>query len=98
MVLYSDCETFGCVVIESAASGVPVILSDIPVFHELVDESMGVFVPQDNSFALGVQMKEMITKRNRFDSTTMARKMEERFGYKSVGKQFIDWYETVMKP
>jgi glycosyltransferase involved in cell wall biosynthesis len=97
MVLYSDCETFGCVVIESAASGVPVILSDIPVFHELVDESMGVFVPRDNSFALGVQMKEMITKRNRFDANTMARKMEERFGYKNVGKQFTDWYETVLK-
>ena len=45
-ILYSDCETFGCVIIEANACGIPVIVSDIPVFHETVEDNVnGLFVP-----------------------------------------------------
>src|SRR5690606_34231878 len=40
LILYSSYETFGCVIIEANACGVPVIASDIPVFHETVADTV----------------------------------------------------------
>ena len=53
LILYSRYETFGCVIIEANACGIPVIVSDLPVFHEIIDEGKnGYFVPGENPAVL----------------------------------------------
>jgi glycosyltransferase involved in cell wall biosynthesis len=53
LILYSHYETFGCVVIEANACGVPAILSDLPVFKEYITENEnGILVNTDNPVAL----------------------------------------------
>lgn len=53
LILYSRYETFGCVVIEANACGLPVLVSNIPPMHELVEEGVnGTFAPGENSVAL----------------------------------------------
>ncbi len=50
LILYSRFETFGCVVIEAFASGVPVIVSNIPVMQEIVQENFtGIFAELEKS-------------------------------------------------
>lgn len=54
LILVSSYETFGCVLIEANACGVPVIVSDIPVFHETVKQEVnGVFTKLNDSNHLG---------------------------------------------
>lgn len=44
----SKWEGFGLAVIEAAATGIPVLCSDLPVLRELLDESRVTFVPSDD--------------------------------------------------
>ena len=61
LILYSRFETFGCVLIEANACGVPVIVSDIAVFHELVEENVnGVFVKGEDAVALAKDRKSVV--------------------------------------
>ncbi len=97
LVLYSSYETFGCVVIEANACGVPVIVSDIPVFHETVKEGVnGVFAAAHNPESLALKMLEIIRSRSSFDSKAIATMTGSKYSYEVVGKQFSDWYREVL--
>lgn len=96
LVLYSSYETFGCVIIEANACGIPVVISDIPVFHETVTEGMnGIFVKPNDPVALAERMIEMIKTRSTFNSNAIAAESSD-YSYEKVGKQFSDWYDEVI--
>ena len=96
LVLYSNYETFGCVIIEANACGIPVIVSDIPVFHETVTEGVnGIFSKANDAGELAERMIEMIKTRATFDSRTIAA-ASSKYSYEKVGKQFSDWYHEVL--
>lgn len=44
LLLLSDNEGFGIPLLEAATNSIPVICSDIPVFHEILDEEAAIFV------------------------------------------------------
>lgn len=96
LVLYSSYETFGCVIIEANACGIPVVVSDIPVFHETVTEGInGIFVKPNDPGALAERMIEMIKTRSSFNCNTIAA-VSSKYSYEKVGKQFSDWYHEVL--
>lgn len=96
MILYSRFETFGCVLIEANACGIPVIVSNLQVFHEIVDEGVnGVFVEGENPAALAEKLKQFILQMNTFDKTAIARFTAEKYNYKRVGQQFLDFYKKI---
>lgn len=96
LILYSNFETFGCVIIEAHASGIPVVVSDIPVFHETVTEGInGLFVKLSNPELLAERMIEIIHSRASFNSKLIA-DSSLKYSYEKVGKQFSDWYEEVL--
>lgn len=96
LILYSRYETFGCVVIEANACGVPVIASDIPVMHELLEEDRnGFFVTGDDSQALADKLVWFIENRPRHDANMIAKECSEKYSYNVVGRQFSNWYETI---
>lgn len=98
LILYSGYETFGCVIIEANACGVPVLVSDIPVFHETVTEGVnGLFVPPFDAASLTAKMEELLQKRKQFNGTLMAAGTASRFDYNAVGKQFSELYASVLK-
>lgn len=97
LILYSRFETFGCVLIEANATGIPVIVSDIPVFHELVIENKnGLFAQGANSEALAEKLIEFISKKGTFDTEQIV-KTTEKYNYATVGKQFDELYRQFTK-
>ena len=97
LVLYSSYETFGCVIIEANACGIPVIVSDIPVFHETVEDGVnGFFAKKDDTQALAERMIEMIINQSVFNRDTIAKKTASLYNYETVGKQFSNWYAEIL--
>jgi len=93
LVLYSRFETFGCVIIEANACGIPVILSDLPVFHELVEEGKnGVFVKQNDPVALAESIRALAGGMTRFNPGQISVETKTKFGYEKVANEFILLY------
>lgn len=95
LVLNSRFETFGCVIIEAYASGVPVIVSDIPVMREIVEEGItGVFVKAGDATDLAEKMFRMMQNRSLFNSRGLAELAEEKYGMGVIARQFDKFYQT----
>jgi glycosyltransferase involved in cell wall biosynthesis len=96
LVLYSRYETFGCVLIEANACGVPVIVSNLEVFHEIVDEGFnGIFVEVENPVALAAKLKGFAENKSKFDKKAIAAATAEKYNFKKIGKQFFDLYKNI---
>ena len=98
LILYSRYETFGCVVIEANACGIPVIVSDIPVFREYLKENMtGIFARSENHSALAEKIIYFINNRDKFSSTEIANHTKNIFSYNAVAQQFSVLYKNRIK-
>ncbi|MEO8583356.1 MAG: glycosyltransferase [Flavitalea sp.] len=94
LILYSTYETFGCVVIEANACGLPVIVSDIPVMHEVIDNTMGIFVALNNPALLAEKMLWMMNNHlTQFNSERIVSVTEKKFGMKTIGERFDEFYK-----
>lgn len=100
LILYSRYETFGCVLIEANACGVPVIVSDLSVFKETIRENVnGIFVTGNNPDLLAKKLLWFINNRNQFNHSEIAGQAKQLYNYERVGKMFSDWYnEFTGKP
>lgn len=98
LVLYSRYETFGCVLIEANACGIPVIVSDLPVFHEIVQEEVnGYFVPGENPGALAKKIITFMEKQDPVDGMAIARTATEKYNYAEVGRLLNEFYVSSLK-
>ncbi len=97
LILYSRYETFGCVVIEANACGVPAILSDLSVFKEYITENEnGIFVKQNDPAALAVKIEKFITGKYHFNRKAIAEKASQKFSYNVIGLQLVTIYDNLL--
>jgi glycosyltransferase involved in cell wall biosynthesis len=97
LVLFSRYETFGCVVAEANACGLPVIVSDIPTMHELVKEKVnGIFAANENAEDLAQKLLWFIQNKNAFATSEIANVTNALYNYNKVGQQLNDWYHQVL--
>jgi glycosyltransferase involved in cell wall biosynthesis len=96
LILYSNYETFGCVVIEANACGVPAILSELEVFREhSVEGETALFVPGDNIEALASTFLEFMNQKWKFDSSAIAKRTHGLFSYPVIAQKFDAIYRSL---
>lgn len=96
LVLYSRFETFGCVIIEAHACGIPVIVSELPVFHETVVAGQnGLFAQGENPEALAGVFATFSQTRYQYNREQIAAEAARRFGYQPVARQILEVYRSV---
>ena len=97
VIMNSRFETFGCVLIEANACGVPAVVTDIPVFHEIIEENInGIFVPENDSEQLAKAIINFIDGKYEFDKNKICA-ATEKYNYKNVGRQFSEVYHQIEK-
>lgn len=96
-VFFTRFETFGCVIIEANACGLPVIATDLSVTRELIiDGFNGVFVESESENDLAAKILFMINSPRIFDPLNISSHTRNKYNYDLVGKQFFNWYVSII--
>jgi glycosyltransferase involved in cell wall biosynthesis len=86
------------VIIEANACGLPVIVTDTPLMHELVKQGEnGVLVKPGSAEALAGALKDFFDKRDQFNKKLIA-ESAQRYSYKEIGKMFFNEYISLIDP
>ncbi|MBS1920338.1 MAG: glycosyltransferase [Bacteroidetes bacterium] len=94
LVLFSLYETFGNVVIEAQACGLPVITSDYPTFSEtVVNWKNGIIANGKKSSDLCSAMVELIKNKNQFNKNEIAENAKSCYSFERIGKMLDEVYK-----
>jgi L-malate glycosyltransferase len=94
LVLPSDFETFGVVLIEALATGLPVVATRCGGPEEIVTPEVGALVPPDDEDALVAAMASTMARR--FEPADLRDVVRRRFDYSVVAKSLCRTYEMLM--
>ena len=98
LILYSRFETFGCVIIEANACGIPVLVPDTSLMHELIlDGVNGLFVEPGNPAALAEKIVELHSGKHKFNPIEIS-KTTEQYSYENVAQRHVKLYDTLLNP
>ena len=97
LILYSRFETFGCIIIEAQACGLPVITSDLQIFEEIISPGInGLFAKENTPSDLAEVMMNYCENKNSFTKSIIAQ-TAEKYSYAIVGKEFESLYKLQKK-
>ncbi len=99
MVSASQVETFGVILIEAMATGLPVIVTRCGGPEEFVTDDVGRLVPLEDSPALQAAMSGVVANYGRWQSAAPAISAyaDENFSERVVGARLIETYNSVIQ-
>ncbi len=96
LVVSSLAETFGVVVVEALASGVPVVATRCGGPEGTVTPDLGVLVEKANSAALADGIMDVLSRPGDFPPAHLRRVAEERFGHETISARLVELYREVL--
>ena len=94
LVLFSNYETQGVVIIESLSLGVPVIATDTSAIPEMINETNGILVEPNNVDALAKAIAQIINKEVSFDKDKIREDAAKKYKGDVIAQQFIEFYRA----
>lgn len=95
-ILPSRRESFGVVLLEALASGLPIVASKCGGPEEIVTNDVGILVEKDNPVAMAAGLLKMIKEINNYSPDLLRREAEQRFGAERLRKEIEVIYEEAM--
>ena len=96
LVLPSKAETFGIVLIEAMACGLPVIASRCGGPEFIVDQSNGILIPPDNQKELEEALRKMYDQKQRYDPQLIRDKVLQKYRGPRIAGQIIKIYQSIL--
>lgn len=93
-VLYSHYETFGIVVYESLACGVPVLVSDVADYAEHISQDLGLLIKKGDSGLLSKAMNRMLDTCHTYDKQKLRNYVLDHFSKEKTGQILSSLYGT----
>lgn len=91
-------EAFGIVLLEAMASGVPIIASNLCGVRTLIEEGKNGFVtPIKDVYKISEKIDEILSddEKNKKMGEYGRKMVEEKYSYKKVGEQLLNFYENL---
>jgi glycosyltransferase involved in cell wall biosynthesis len=95
LVLCSEVETFGVVLIEAMASGLPLIATDCGGPSDIVSDEVGILVPKGNIPKLAEAMKSIYLNSTKWNPQNIRSIALQKFGNEAVVKKWVAIYERI---
>jgi glycosyltransferase involved in cell wall biosynthesis len=96
LVLSSNIETFGVVLIEAMACGLPVIATDCGGTSDVVSNETGVLVPKNDVLAFSNAMQNVLSNINDWDATKIRNYSIQNFGNEAVVIKWVNYYKSIL--
>ncbi len=96
-ILPSRRESFGVVLLEALASGVPVIAARCGGPQEIVTNDVGILIEKENPGALAEGILKIIGERNSYAPERLRQEVDQRFGVDRIRKKMQVLYKQVME-
>jgi glycosyltransferase involved in cell wall biosynthesis len=94
-VLPSLWETFGCVLIEAMASGLPLIATDVGGVSEIISERIGILVTPKDIDSLATNINYMLDHYQNYSSEALFETAKNNYSYETVGKNLNKIYRQI---
>ncbi|NUN67320.1 glycosyltransferase family 4 protein (plasmid) [Pseudanabaena biceps] len=96
LVLPSLRETFGAVLVEALACGTPVVATRCGGPEDIVNESVGLLVPQEDEKALVEAIAHILQHRDQYQPERLRSYAVQHYSWEKVTEQTVDLYQKVL--
>ncbi len=97
LIMFSRYENLPCVIIEALCCGLPVISTNAGGIPELINDSNGFLIDNEDEPALLNAMINMYEHYQKFNCKQISADAAEKFSYEKVGNEIMEIYKKVLK-
>lgn len=94
LVLFSNFETQGCVILEAHACGMPVIGSRTGGIPELISEDDGLLVEPGDENALANAIKKIINNYGSYNRQQIRNNAIANYSFENIASKFLNFYDA----